>query len=117
MLEPYDSNPSFRRLTIDLADNEDPEGEIKRITKRATQLGIAVKWYSEFLPNSITIYDPKSPKGYIYGQVLAPKVGREDRPPFVIAKEHQEDSFNKYLREYERIWGEARVPNLEEYDA
>lgn len=97
-------------------------GEIQRLIKQILSLkdtNTEVRLYSEPLNYSITIYEREndkveglydfSDKAWIYGQYLLAKVRRDKRPSFLIMRKgNEQKSFEYYVREYQKIWDNAR---------
>ena len=66
----------------------------------------------------MTIYDPDSDKAWIHGEYLLTKIRRDKRPPFILkanSKRYDEQqAYKYYLKEYERIWEDARPINTKQ---
>ena len=101
--------------------------EIKLITAKAIKAGHEVKWYCEYLPYSLVIYDPEplehgqeiepsSDKAWIVIQHLEEAISRDQLPRKLIRKVDEPDFFNTYVKRFKEIWASgSRVPKPEEY--
>ena len=128
LLEPSRNNPSFERvMKIAKHSFEEAIFEIKTLTRKATEMGIPVRWHTEYLGYALTIYDsepiqqnqelkPVSEKAWISVQFLEPSIAREQRQKNMVRKTEETEEFNDYIETYERIWRTSRIPNPEEYE-
>jgi hypothetical protein len=104
-------------------DAKDSTSQIKKVTKRAIEKGIEVRWYSEPPQvTSLTIYDtvqgdePNSEKSYFITTQLDKGKPRSKREIDIIHKTQDSNEFNTQINRFKILWGNSRVPKPEEYN-
>lgn len=122
-----DSEAFKKNLEITGADDGDTKRDIRKLTQKATERGISVRWYSRHEGFSLTLYDPldigepSSRKARCVVQILIPNVPREDRPLHMGGRQPREDVgyFNGKLIKFKEIWDSktlSRKPDANEYE-
>ena len=121
---------------VDKGDLHSRESDVinqnRTLTEKALLLkdeGVEVRWYSEPMPYSISIFEPInnkvtcvedfSDKAWIHGQFRLAKVRRDKRPPFLLQRQSktraEQEAFVYYVKEYQKIWDKARpIDSLED---
>jgi hypothetical protein len=82
---------------------------IADLTKRARNVGVAVRWNEDF-DFSIIIDDHVNDQAWARVELLLPGIESAYRPNVLIRKMEQPSLFETFVKMYEYIWNESTLP-------
>ena len=98
--------------------NQSSKDNIIRLTKIAQERGIPVKWYDFFFPQTLTFYNPESPKNAWLLVTDAQKYTPVDsRPSHKYTRKDKYGEYDDKLATFNDIWdNQSQEPNIHEGD-
>lgn len=122
-------SPAFKRnIEITGESEKQAKDEILKLTKRAVDKGVDVRWYLEHIGIGLTLFDktnvkleqPFSNKAYCVVQLLIPNAPGNERPTYIGKNQTGKAGyFIGMLKKFNDIWDSnnlSRKPSKEEYE-
>ena len=87
-----------------MGESRDIGEEIRANTKRAQDKGIKVRWLSEFLGYTLTIYNPKGLDPWVNIEISFPIVHGSRHPSFDFSRSKHSATVNDIIKVFNELW-------------
>jgi hypothetical protein len=85
---------------------------VKEVTGRAKKSGAKVRWYNNFIFNSIILADVDKPSGWMHIETVLPYSKTTKRPSYTVYKVQSEETVLEMKRIFQEIWDAASDPTI-----